>query len=81
MDYVAFDLETTGINAENDEILEIGAVKFSRFEPVDTYITLVNPGRSIPLDAEMVHGISDEMVKDAQPIKEVLGPLADFARW
>jgi DNA polymerase III subunit epsilon len=78
MDFVAFDLETTGIDSETDEILEIGAVKFSCFEPVDTFVTLVNPGRSIPLDAEMVHGISDEMVQDAKGIKEVFGPFADF---
>lgn len=78
MDYVAFDLETTGINSKTNEILEIGAVKFSRFEQVDSYVTLVNPGCSIPLDAQMVNGISDEMVKDAQGVHEALGPFADF---
>jgi DNA polymerase III epsilon subunit-like protein len=41
--YVSLDLETTGLNPETDEIIEIGAVKFEGDEIIDTFSSLVNP--------------------------------------
>lgn len=78
MDYVAFDLETTGIDPDFHRIIEIGAVRFKHFEPVAQYNQLVNPEMAIPPDAQQVHGISQEMVADKPVIKQVLGTFADF---
>lgn len=78
MNYVAFDLETTGIDADFHRIIEIGAVRFENFEPVAQYNQLVNPEMAIPPDAQRVNGISQEMVADQPVIKEVLGAFADF---
>jgi DNA polymerase-3 subunit epsilon/ATP-dependent DNA helicase DinG len=73
--YVAFDLETTGLDYSRDSIIEIGAVRFTREGVVAKYETLVNPRRSIPPVIQTLTGISDEMVRDAPPIEVV---AADF---
>ena len=46
-DYVVFDLETTGISPVKDEVIEISAVKVREGKVVDTFSSLVNPGRII----------------------------------
>ncbi|QDT36986.1 exonuclease domain-containing protein [Stratiformator vulcanicus] len=79
IEFVAFDLETTGCSAAFGEIVEVGAVRFradgtelGRFEQ------LVNPGREIPPEVIRVHGITDAMVVDAPAIDDVLPQLIDF---
>lgn len=59
-DYVLFDLETTGISWEKDEVVEISAVKVKVGEIVDEFSSLVNPGMSIPYYASEVNGITDD---------------------
>ena len=46
--FVALDLETTGLDAARDSIIEVGAVRFCGNSIVDTFTTLVNPQRPIP---------------------------------
>lgn len=70
--YVLFDLETTGISANYDEVIEISAVKVRSGKIVDEFSTLVNPGRTIPYGASAVNHIYDEMVADAPEFQEVL---------
>jgi DNA polymerase-3 subunit epsilon len=78
MDYIAFDTETTGIDHENEAIVEIGAVKFVNFEPGEAFSALVDPQREIPEDAIKVHGITNEMVAGKPLVKEVITDLAEF---
>lgn len=77
-DYVVFDLETTGINPEWDEIIEISAVRVEQGKIADHFSTLVNPGRHIPAAASAVNGITDRMVADAPHISEVIEDFMDF---
>ncbi|WFB36511.1 3'-5' exonuclease [Kiritimatiellota bacterium B12222] len=77
-DFVAFDLETTGIQPLEDGIVEIGAVKFLDGLPQKDFCFLVNPGMEIPLEAYKVHGISNEDVKDAPRISELMGAFTDY---
>lgn len=78
MDFIAFDLETTGIQPKTDAVVEIGAVRFRGASPVETFCTLINPGRPIPPEASAVNGITDEMVADKPGIETVLAGLAGF---
>jgi DNA polymerase-3 subunit epsilon len=78
MDFIAFDLETTGIQPKTDAVVEIGAVRFRGSDVVGTFCTLINPGRPIPPEASAVNGITDEMVADQPNIETVLTELADF---
>ena len=47
-DYVALDLEMTGLSPRKDAILEIGAVKVRDMEVTETYTAMVNPGFPVP---------------------------------
>ena len=78
MEFVAFDLETTGTQPNENAIVEIGAVRFSGSEPLEGFGKLINPGRPIPAEASRVNGITDEMVKDAPPIESILSEFAEF---
>ena len=79
-DFVVFDIETTGLSAEDDEITEIGAVKVSGGKVVDRWSTFVNPKRPIPENIVKLTGITDEMVSDAPVIGDILGEFFDFCR-
>ena len=76
--YVAVDLETTGIGTKREKITEIGMVKVVDGIVVDTYHTLVNPYREIPERVVELTGITDEMVKDAPGIEELLPSVVAF---
>ena len=80
-DYVVLDIETTGLYAGKDRIIEIAAVKIGADDKIlDEFHTMVNPGMRIPPATIQVHGITDDMVADAPRIAEVMPKLADFCR-
>lgn len=74
--FVALDLETTGLDPRRDVIVELAAIPFVGGRPRSGYVTRVDPGRAIPAESSRVHGITDPMVQDAQPVGPVLGELA-----
>jgi DNA polymerase-3 subunit epsilon len=74
LDFVAFDLETTGIQPLEDAIVEIGAVKFIDGLPQKDFCQLVNPRCEIPADAIRVHGLSNEEVRNQPDIQDVMLP-------
>lgn len=77
--YIAFDLETTGLVAETDRVVEIGAVRFDALgHELGRFETLVHPERRMAPAAEAVHGISDGMLAGAPRAREVLPALLDF---
>lgn len=76
---VAFDLETTGLNAKQDAIIEIGAIRFNENRVEDEFSMLVNPGRRIPGFITQLTGISDEMVRGAPNIHDVIAEFKTFA--
>ena len=76
--YVALDLETTGLNPKLDKIIEIGAVKVLDGQKADTFSTFVNPGRTLEKRVTELTGITDDTLKDAPVIEEVLPQLLVF---
>lgn len=76
--YVAIDLETTGLSPEHDAIIEIGAVRFRSDRVLDTWSTLINPHRPIPLKIQHLTGISQADVRDAPALAQVLPTLRRF---
>lgn len=62
--YIAIDLETTGLSATNDKIIEIGAVKFENCMKVGSYNTLIRIGSHIPEAATKVNHITDDMLNE-----------------
>jgi DNA polymerase-3 subunit epsilon/ATP-dependent DNA helicase DinG len=75
---VALDLETTGLDPLTDAILEIGARRFDGSRVEDEFTALINPGRHIPEFVSGLTGISDEMVRQAPHIRDVLEKLVTF---
>ena len=80
MNFIAFDLETTGILPGVDRIVEIGAVRYLNGQVEAVYSTLVDPQISIPEGASRVNGITDDMVQNKPRIDRLLESFADFCR-
>ncbi len=77
-DFVAIDLETTGLNRREDRITEIGMVKYIGGVEVERYSTLVNPMRPIPPYIVRLTGITDEMVAPEPLFSEVMEDVVRF---
>jgi DNA polymerase-3 subunit epsilon len=76
---IAFiDLETTGINISTDKILEIAIVKILPDGTKQLKRKLLNPQMPIPKSSTDVHGITDEMVKNAPTFKQVANEVKQF---
>ena len=69
------DLETTGINLSTDRIVEIAIVKVLTDGTKSIKRKIINPGMPIPKASSDVHGITDDMVKDAPAFKQVANEL------
>ena len=78
MRFIAFDLETTGIVAGVDQIVEIGAVKYVDGNVEAVFSTLVNPQRPIPAGASAVNKITNDMVAGKPLIDSLLEPFTEF---
>lgn len=78
MNYVAFDIETTGLNPKYDKIIEIGAVRVREGEPVETFSTFVNPAKSLPARIVELTGIQDTDVAGAPYIDDILDAFLAF---
>ncbi|MED3778025.1 3'-5' exonuclease [Geobacillus stearothermophilus] len=79
-DYVVLDFETTGLNAEKDAIIQIGAIRFRNHEPIEHFISFVNPKRPIPSKITDITGITDKDVKDAPTIEEIFPDFIQFLK-
>jgi DNA polymerase III subunit epsilon len=80
--FVVFDLETTGLDPARDEIIEIGAVRFSpATEVYDTFRVLVQPTKRIPRMITRINGISQDMVnREGIPLGAAVKQFGDFIR-
>ena len=77
-EYVAFDLETTGLSSQKDEIIEIGAVRMQGGKELERFQTFVNPGRRLEQKIVELTGITDAMLADAPSIETVLPEFLEF---
>jgi len=75
---VVFDLETTGLNVNECEIIEIGAVKMIKGKIVETFDTLIKPKQPIPQEATAINNITNEMVENCRYIEDVFPDFYKF---
>jgi len=77
---IVFDTETTGLSPQNgDRMVEIGCVElFNRVETGRTFHSYFNPGRSMPSEAEAVHGLTDRFLSDKPGFADVCEDLLEF---
>lgn len=76
--FVAFDTETTGAYPVGDEIVEFGAVKWSRGQIVETLQVLVKPSQQMTAFNIGIHGITNEMVETCPSIGQEIQKIRDF---
>lgn len=76
--FIALDIETTGLDARHDAIIEIGAVRYNSKDTAETWQSLINPQCAIPAHITQLTGITGQMVAQAPPIKAVIQEFADF---
>ena len=74
--YVVLDIETTGLDSVNDDIIEIGAVKVE--EEISYFHCLVNIHRKLPDNIVRLTGITDEMLSDGKKIQDAIKEFRDF---
>src|SRR5690606_10680690 len=75
-EYVSLDVETTGLNPQNDDVIEVAVIVFTRQEEVSRYSQLVRPRRPIPLQISRLTGISQEMLDESPRFEEIVDDLA-----
>lgn len=75
---VALDLETTGLHAEQDTILEIAAIKFQGDTVLDTFETFVAPGRTIPYRVQRLTGLTQQQLLGAPQFASIAKQLQLF---
>ena len=78
LEFVAIDIETTGLMPARDEIIQIAAFRFKGNEVVDSYVSFVKPKGKVPKFIEQLTHISPEELKLSPPLKEVLKEFCDF---
>lgn len=76
--YVVYDLETTGLSSNYDEIIEVAAVKVKNGVFIDEFSTYVKPKRDIPHHITELTGITNDDVRNAPDIKEVIVKFRNF---
>ena len=76
--FVVFDIETTGLNTKQNEIIEIGALKVKDSVVIDKFNSLIKPKYPISSFITNLTGITNQMVIDAPPIDEVLVNFMEF---
>jgi DNA polymerase-3 subunit alpha (Gram-positive type) len=81
--YIALDVETTGLDAARDRIIEVAAIHFAPdgqggFTPTGRFVSFVNPGIPIPTRIQTLTGINSEMVATAPSAKPVLVGLTEW---
>lgn len=76
--YVVFDVETTGLSTAYDTIIELAAVKIQEGKVVDKFESFANPHR--PLSAKIIEltHITDDMLKDAPEVDEMIAKFYEF---
>ena len=78
--YCVYDLETTGFDPDLDNITEVAVCKVRNGEIIDEFTTFVNPEKPIPKNVQELTHITDDMVKDAPKITEMIPKFLEFTK-
>jgi len=76
--FISLDIETTSLDPENGEIIEIGAVRFNKVKVLEEWETLVKPQEKIPRIVKAITGIKEEDVKEAPALEEIKNEFIKF---
>ena len=77
-DYIAIDLETTGIRLSKDKIIEVGLLKVKDSHIIDTFSCVINPDMQVDDKILELTKISENELENAKRIYEVINHIVDF---
>ena len=78
--YIVVDCETTGLNPKTEKLVEIGAVKIENGRVTESFETLINPGKQMDERVVELTGITNEELKKAPAIEEILPSFVTFCK-
>ncbi|WP_368251476.1 PolC-type DNA polymerase III [Enterococcus sp. 2201sp1_2201st1_B8_2201SCRN_220225] len=78
--YVVFDVETTGLSAVYNTIIELAAVKMHKGNVIESFDEFIDPGHPLSKTTVELTGITDEMVRGSLPEREVMERFTEFAK-
>ena len=78
--YVVFDVETTGLSAIYDSIIELAAVKMYKGNVIGEFQEFIDPGEELSAFTTQLTGITNDMVKGSKPEKQVLSEFQEFTK-
>lgn len=76
--FVVVDVETTGLNKRQCEIIEVSAIRFENFIPAACFTSLIKPKRDIPDNATEINHITNDMVANSPSFSQIIPCLNDF---
>ena len=76
--YVVFDVETTGLSAVHNDLIQIAATKMHKGNPIDSFVEFLNPGYHLSEFTTELTRITDDDVKNSRPLYDV---LVDFQKF
>jgi DNA polymerase III epsilon subunit family exonuclease len=76
----ALDIETTGLSADRDAVIEVGLVRYRGDREEERWSSFVNPGRPIPALITQLTGINDAMVSGAPRLRELLPKISELTQ-
>lgn len=77
-EYVIFDIETTGLSVTSNKIIELAGVKMKEGKEIDRFSTFIDPHERIPYNIQQLTNITDDMVKGAPELEEMLPKFLEF---
>jgi CRISPR-associated protein Cas2 len=77
--YIVADVETTGLNADRDDLLEIGAIKITEHAHISSYNTLIKIDKPVPPEISKLTGITSQMASETGvPLSEAINGFVSF---
>lgn len=76
--FVAVDVETTGLKTGGNDIIQLSAIKYKNFKAVEAFNTYIKPRKNIPKEASEINGITDDMVENAPKFYQIIDSFNVF---
>lgn len=78
--FIVIDTETTGLSPKNNKIIELSAIKFDRFRPIEMFSTYLDPKKHIPNAVTEITGIDDELIQGSPTYAQIQESFEEYIK-